>query len=304
MKVYETWPSRDALHDITHLCLGFFDGLHLGHAAVIRQALEKSSGTVGVFTFHNHPMTVLRPAEAPPQITGFPHKLRILHEWGVPTVIAPPFDASQGKMSHADFLQMLLDRFPSLKGVSAGFNWKFGHRRLGTPEILNIWARSKNLQCEIATPVQYEKLPISSTRLRAEIRKGNLATVQTMLGRPFSLLGTVTHGREMGRTIGFPTANLQTLDECLPPGGVYAGAALLPDGQRWKCAINLGTAPTVHTSQERTIEAHLIGFTGNLYEAEILLEFTRFLRPEKKFQNVDALKKAIAADVESAATEH
>lgn len=304
MKVYETWPSRDALQGIAHLCLGFFDGLHLGHTAVIQQAMETSSGTVGVFTFHNHPMTVIRPTEAPQQITGFPHKLRILREWGVPVVIAPPFDTEHSKMAYGDFLHMLQDRFPSLKGVSAGFNWKFGYRRLGTPEILTAWAHANHLKCEITNPVQHNGQPISSTRIRTEIKTGNIASAQAMLGRPFSLLGTVAHGKEIGRTIGFPTANLQTLDECLPPRGVYAGTAILSDGSKWKCAVNIGSAPTVNSSQQSTIEAHLIDFSGNLYDSEILLEFKHFLRPEKKFPDIDALKKAIAADVQSAAIEN
>lgn len=301
MKVLEELPVSGAHPEITHLCLGFFDGLHLGHAAVIRSALAhaRRPEQVAVFTFKNHPSKVLHPQSAPKLLTAFPHKKRILESWGVQLVLAPVFDREKSQIQALDFLDLLHRMFPALEAIATGFNWKFGRGRQGNTLVLQEWATSQNIACQITQAVQENGEPISSTRIRAAVQEGALDLAASMLGRPFDLYGEVVRGRQVGRTIQFPTANLQTEDECLPPNGVYAGTAQLPDGTAHRCAVNIGTAPTV-TGNEKVvrIEAHLLGFSGNLYEQPLSLALHKQIRPELRFPDLAALKAQISKDIQ------
>jgi riboflavin kinase/FMN adenylyltransferase len=282
---------------VRHLALGFFDGLHLGHRRVILGG-EKPHvpAHTAVLTFRDHPLSVLHPEKHPALITGLPHKLRILERWQIGSVVALPFDTARSRQDPADFLKELASAFPSLQTVSVGPNWRFGRNRSGDVDLLGRWCRERNIALDNPDPVLFAGERISSSRIRAAITAGQLADTAEMLGRPFTLFGTVGAGAGRGAGLGFATANLQTEDECLPPEGVYAGRAHLPDGKTFPAAINLGPQPTFG-GQERHPEAHLIGFTGSLSGQTLDLQFSKFLRPIQKFDSAETLAAQIQKDI-------
>jgi len=280
-----------------HLALGFFDGLHLGHQRVILGGkIPHLPSTTAVLTFRDHPLSILHPERHPALITGLPHKIRVLDRWGIGLTIALPFDQSRSQQEPAAFLKELATAFPELKTVSVGPNWRFGKNRSGDVDLLARWCADRQIILDNPDPVLHEGTRISSSRIREAIQKGNLDEASAMLGRPFTLLGRVVTGDGRGKEIGFPTANLKTEDECLPPDGVFAGRALLPETKSYIAAINLGTRPTFG-GRDRRIEAHLIGYSGDLTGAEIDLEFHRFIRSEMKFNNAQSLATQIQSDL-------
>jgi len=298
--VLDSLASAPSGKSIRHLALGFFDGLHLGHRRVILGG-EKSHGPAhtAVLTFRDHPLSVLHPEKHPALITGLPHKLRILGRWQIGSVIALPFDANRSRQEPADFLKELAAAFPSLRTVSVGPNWRFGKNRSGDVDLLSRWCEGKEILLDNPDPVVFAGERISSSRLRAAIAAGQLNDTAAMLGRPFTLFGTVGTGAGRGAGLGFATANLITEDECLPPDGVYAGRAHLADGKTFPAAINLGPQPTFG-GKERHPEAHLIGFTGNLSGQKLDLEFSKFLRPVQKFESPQALAVQVKKDIAEA----
>lgn len=280
-----------------HLALGFFDGLHLGHQRVILGGkIPHPPAATAVLTFRDHPLSILHPERHPALITGLPHKIRVLERWGIGLTIALPFDQSRSQQEPPAFLAELAAAFPVLKTVSVGPNWRFGKNRSGDVELLARWCADRKIILDNPDPVLHAGCRISSSRIREAIQKGNLEEASSMLGRPFTLLGRVITGDGRGKEIGFPTANLKTEDECLPPDGVFAGRALLPEKKTYMAAINLGTRPTFN-GQDRRIEAHLIGYSGDLTGDEIDLEFHRFIRPEKKFHDAQSLSAQIKSDL-------
>ena len=282
---------------IRHLALGFFDGLHLGHRRVILGGEKPHAPAhTAVLTFRDHPLSVLHPEKHPALITGLPHKLRILERWQIGSVVALPFDTARSRQDPADFLKELAAAFPSLQTVSVGPNWRFGRNRSGDVDLLGRWCRERNIALDNPDPVLFAGERISSSRIRAAISAGQLTDTAEMLGRPFTLFGTVGTGAGRGAGLGFATANLQTEDECFPPDGVYAGRAHLPDGKTFPAAINLGPQPTFD-GRERHPEAHLIGFAGNLSGQKLDLEFSKFLRPIQKFKSAQDLTTQIKSDI-------
>ena len=282
---------------IRHLALGFFDGLHLGHQRIIFGAKPSyPPETTAVFTFRDHPLSVLHPEKHPALITGLPHKLRLLERWRISLTIALPFDSARSQQEPAAFLEELAQAFPNLQSLSVGPNWRFGKNRTGDVTLLSHWCSKRSISLDNPEPVLYEGERISSSRIRTSIQAGNLTEASAMLGRPFTILGQVESGEGRGQGLGFPTANLATQDECLPPDGVYAGQAILPDGRQQPAAINLGTCPTFG-GKKRKVEAHLPNFSESLRGQEIDLEFHRFLRSEKKFADARSLAEQIQLDI-------
>ena len=283
---------------IRHLALGFFDGLHLGHQRVILGGSVPHSAVVtAVLTFRDHPLSILHPEKHPALITGLPHKIRVLERWGIGLAVTLPFDTARSQQEPDAFLAELGTAFPSLQTVSVGPNWRFGKDRSGDVDLLARWCADRKILLDNPEPVLHGGQRISSSRIRQAIQTGNLDDASAMLGRPFTILGRVVPGDGRGQSIGFPTANLRTEDECLPPDGVYAGRAVLPEKKLWKAAINLGTRPTFQGS-DRRVEAHLIGYSGNLVNTEIDLELHQFVRPEMKFSDARHLSKQIKKDLD------
>jgi riboflavin kinase/FMN adenylyltransferase len=254
-----------------------------------------------VLTFREHPLSILHPERHPALITGLPHKLRLLERWNIGFTIALPFDSTRSQQDPTAFLAELAATFPTLKTVSVGPNWRFGKNRSGDVEMLSNWCSQRSILLDNPDPVLYLEERISSSRIRVAIQSGKLTDASAMLGRPFTILGRVKTGEGRGHDLGYPTANLATEDECLPPNGVYAGRACLADGSFHLAAINLGTCPTFG-GKNRNIEAHLPKFSGQLVGQEIDLEFHRYLRPEKKFPDARSLSDQIRKDVEAVLT--
>lgn len=285
-----------------HLALGVFDGVHLGHQAVIAgavRAAREDGGAAGVVTFDPYPLWVLAPEKAPRRLlASLDHKQRILEPLGVDFLLAIPFDRACAAMPAEDFVRLLRDG--GARTIAAGEDWRFGHRRGGDRRLLRRLAAEMGFRFIAVPPVMMDGERISSTRIRQAVRDGNLEAAAKMLGRPYTVAGRVVEGRKLGRTIGFPTANLERGEEQYPPDGVWAvRAARADDGEIRPGVANLGLRPTV-AGDGRTLEVHLFDDPGDLYGATLEVEFVSHLRPEQKFDGLEALKEQIARDVAAA----
>lgn len=284
------------------IAAGVFDGVHLGHRAVISSALDfaaANNGSAVVLTFDPHPTSVLRPGNASPLLTSTRHKLRILKALGVQHTLVIPFDKAFAATEPADFICQLAGACP-LRRICVGEDWAFGKGRAGNLTLLTEIGPQLGFTASGIPSVTIDGQPVSSTAIRAAIQTGDIAAAQRLLGREFSLFGTVIAGNQLGRTIGFPTANIRPENEQLPPNGVYAVTATLGKTNIPGVA-NIGLRPTVEAAaSERLLEVHLFDFTGDLYGADLEVHFRHFIRPEQKFASLDALKLQISADIETA----
>lgn len=285
------------------LAIGVFDGVHLGHQAVIRRAVadaREAGGTAVVVTFDPHPMRVLRPGNAPRLLTSTPHKVALLKELGISHLLIIPFDLAFAATPPQEFVQSLAEAGQPLREICVGHSWSFGKGRAGNLEMLRLMGDRLGFD-EVGIPaVEMNGEIVSSTLIRAAVESGDLRKASDLLGRPFSILGTVKHGAHLGRTIGFPTANLSAHNEQYPPNGVYAVEARLQgENEPWRHGIvNIGVRPTVsHAGGARLLELHLFDFSEELYGRDVEVLFRAFLRPEKKFPDLDALKAQIECDI-------
>ena len=283
-----------------HLALGVFDGVHLGHQAVIGKALAaraESGGTCGVLTFDPYPIRVLAPDKAPRRLlASLDHKAEILGRMGVDFLLALHFDHARAAQEAEDFVQEIVAA--GVATVAVGEDWRFGKGRRGDLAMLGSLSKTHGFRLEALPPVMMDGERISSTRIRQSIRDGSMESAARMLGRPYTVEGRVTEGRKLGRQIGFPTANVERGEEQFPPDGVWAvrtrtGEKLL-DG-----VANLGVRPTVD-GETRLLEVHLFDFAGDLYGQVLEVEFVHHLREERKFESLDALKAQIRQDAEQA----
>ena len=297
---YTTIGELAELDASLHLALGVFDGVHLGHQAVIGAAVEgarASGGQAGVLTFEPHPIRVLAPDKAPRRIlASLEHKERLLEERGVDVLLVLNFTEELARQPAEDFARELFS-IPNLRQVSVGDDWKFGRNRAGTVELLETLAAKGQVTVTALAPVMLEGERVSSTRLRQAIRDGSLGAAAAMLGRPYTVLGEVKEGEQLGRTLGFPTANIAVGGEQLPPDGVYAVAARLPgESEALPGVANLGVRPTVD-GERRLLEVHLFDFEADLYGAHVEVQFGVRLRGEAKFAGLEELKAQIGRDV-------
>jgi len=282
---------------------GVFDGMHLGHRAVLQSALasaKAAGGTAVALTFDSHPSKILRPRQAARLLTSTRHKLRLMEELGISAVLVIPFDKDFAAVEAEDFLRQLGASAKHLVRICVGQGWRFGHARRGDADMLRRLGHELGFETTEVEPVQIDGSTVSSTLIRQAVESGDLETVRRLLGRRYSVLGTVMPGDGLGKTLGFPTANLAAHNEQFPPDGVYSvqvhfGGRVVPG------VANIGSRPTVKTAGERLLEVHLIGYSGDLYGQDIEAEFLRFLRPEKKFPDLEALRSQIALDVRAAA---
>jgi riboflavin kinase / FMN adenylyltransferase len=282
-----------------HLALGVFDGVHVGHQEVIRRvvvAAENHGGLAGVLTFDPHPIRVIAPGKAPASLLEtLEHKARITRALGAPVFAALRFDAAMAALSAEEFLDRLLEA--PVRTLAVGEDWRFGRGRQGELEFLRAQALRRGFTLEAVPPVMWDGERVSSSRIRQAIRDGNLAAAAAMLGRRHAVTGTVVEGRKLGRQLGFPTANLATGDLQLPPDGVWQVRVRLPDGGFRNGVANLGHRPTVGDDLARTMEIHLLDFSGDLYGQSLEAELVSFIRGERKFESIDELRRQIARDV-------
>ena len=284
-----------------HLALGVFDGVHLGHQAVIERAVQAATrhgGLAGVLTFDPHPIRVIAPAKAPsPLLETLEHKALVMGKLGVQLLIPLHFDKELAMLEASEFIAKLVSA--PVRTIAVGDDWRFGHHRSGDTMLLQRESTARGFQLESVAPVMHDGERISSTRIRQAIRDGNLASAEQMLGRPFTVIGKVVAGKKLGRTIGFPTANLTTCDAQLPPDGVWVVHTRLPGGSSVGGVANIGVCPTV-SGTTRTLEVHLLDFEGDLYGQEIEVQFICHLRSEVKFPSIESLRAQIQLDVDLA----
>ncbi|MES2924713.1 MAG: bifunctional riboflavin kinase/FAD synthetase [Verrucomicrobiota bacterium] len=284
-----------------HLALGVFDGVHVGHQAVIARAVEaaaREGGLAGLLTFDPHPIRVIAPSKAPTKLLEtLDHKARVVGDLGVQLFIPLHFDMDLAKMEASEFIAQLT--VAPVRTIAVGEDWRFGHHRSGDVTFLEQEAERRGFKLEAVPPVMHDGERISSTRIRQAIRDGNLGDADHMLGRPYTVSGTVIEGKKLGRTIGFPTANLATGEAQLPMDGVWAVGVRLADGRDLAGVANLGVRPTLH-GETRTLEVHLFDFSEDLYGLEIEVRFQKHLRPEIKFPSLDALRLQIQRDANEA----
>jgi len=288
-----------------HLALGVFDGVHVGHQAVIRRVIDaaaREGGLAGLLTFDPHPIRVIAPNKAPTSLLEtLDHKAQAVSALGVQLFIPLHFDLAFAQMEASEFIDRLMAA--PVKTIAVGEDWRFGHNRSGDVTFLAHEAARRGFTLEAVPPVMHDGERISSTRIRQAIRDGNLSAAEQMLGRPYVVNGTVIEGKKLGRTLGFPTANLSTGAAQLPPDGVWAVSARLAAGQPVAGVANLGMRPTV-AGDTRSLEVHLLDFSADLYGQELEVRFLKHLRPEIKFPSLDALKTQIQRDADEARAFH
>ena len=286
------------------LAIGVFDGVHLGHQRVIGQARDDAraaGGAAVVLTFDPHPMRVLQPDKAPLLLTSTPHKLRLLEQFGVDACLMLRFDRPFSLIPAEQFIELVAHKTNQLQEICVGSRFRFGHDRAGDARLIEKMGTVHGFTVKEIQRVEQDGHIISSTAVRQQVVAGHLDRAAAMLGRPFSVLGSIVTGDRRGRQLGFPTANIDPHSEALPPEGVYAVRATV-DGQTLNGVANIGRRPTfaTATAPTRVLEVHLLDYDRDIYGREIEVQFLHKLRAEKKFDSVDALKAQIAADIQTA----
>ncbi len=285
--------------------IGTYDGVHIGHQAVIRSTqriAERLGLKTAVVTFHPHPAKLLRPDTAPLILTDIDQKLDLLERCGVDTVLVVPFDETRAAETAEEFVANVLVGCLQAKAVVVGHDFHFGKGRLGNVDLLTELGKTHGFDVE---GLQLLPRPdgtiesVSSTAIRRALAGGNVGTASQLLGRYHEVRGPVVGGDQRGRTIGFPTANIAVPRErALPADAVYAGWYVRPDESIWPCAVNIGKRPTFYQDAEHSLmEAHLIGFKGDLYDEPAQVRFVELLRSEQRFDGIDALKAQLMRDI-------
>lgn len=282
------------------IALGFFDGVHLGHGALLRRAAEeaqKRGCESAVFTFDRPPKEVITGIPCPLINSPEDRAELVKRLYGIDEMIMVPFDDEMRTTPWDRFVtDILVERYGAVHLV-AGHDHHFGHKNQGSPELLKEKCAELGLGCDIIPAVTLNGVTVSSTHIRKLLEEGDVETARAFLGHPHVLTQTVGHGRQLGRTIGIPTANLVAPPHVLlPKRGVYAAKITLPDGRAFGGVTNVGVRPTVNNGQDVTVEPWILDFDGDLYGQAIRVEFFRRLRDERKFESLDALKAQIKTD--------
>lgn len=293
--LHEATPDRP-----TYVAVGVFDGVHRGHQELLRQmiaAAHTDNARSAVLTFFPHPAVYLQKLQGRYYLTTLEERVQLLADLGIDLVITHPFDETTRTTRAAAFVHDLCTHL-NLKALWGG-HFSLGYEREGNYAFLQAQGATHGFSVhQVNDLLLWQEEQVSSSRIRQALTQGKMDEVAGCLGRPYRLTGTVMHGQERGRTIGFPTANLAVWSEqIIPAHGVYATYAWV-NGERYAAATNVGVRPTV-SGHTLTIEAHLLDFSGDLYNQEMSLEFIAYIRPEQKFAGLDALKAQIALDVAS-----
>jgi riboflavin kinase/FMN adenylyltransferase len=292
----------------TVVTIGAYDGLHLGHQAVIAQVraiAAARNAKSAVVTFDRHPATVVRPESAAKLLNDHEQRMELFEQTGVDATVVLPFDERQAQEPPLAFVERVLFKCLHTECVVVGEDFHFGRHREGNVALLREYGATYGFDVEpiqlVARPDGIDE-PLSSTAIRRALAGGDVELAAKLLGRPFEARGVVVAGDKRGRLLGFPTANVEVPTRvCLPADGVYAGWYERPDGVAHACAINLGRRPTFYEHADHSLlEAHLIDFDGDLYWERARVRFTHFLRSERKFDGIDALIEQLKHDVEHA----
>lgn len=303
MEILHSIADLAQLNGPIFLAIGVFDGVHLGHQAVISTSARhahSADGTPVVVTFDPHPMKVLRPQNAPHLLTATQHKIELIRQLGVEHLLIIAFDRKFAATSPEAFVARLRQSSKPLREICVGHEWSFGKNRAGNLSLLRRLGAECGFNVVGITPVKTNGTVVSSTAIRGAVEIGDFVSAARMLGRDYTILGTVKEGSRLGRQLGFPTANLSAHSEQFPPNGVYVVEARL-DGVLHHGLVNVGFRPTVSAAApERLIEVHLLDFFREIYGQDMEIRFVKFLRPEKKFTSLEALQNQITEDVKQA----
>ncbi|MDD2366918.1 MAG: bifunctional riboflavin kinase/FAD synthetase [Desulfuromonadaceae bacterium] len=284
--------------DRSVVTIGNFDGVHCGHSAIfahlVQQGISRSMPTV-VVTFDPHPLKILAPASAPQLITTLKQKSDLIEKCGVDYLLVVHFTREFSQMSAGDFVNQILYKSLGMRHIIIGHDYAFGRGREGDFEMLQQSGAINGFTVEDLPPIGNNGSVFSSSLARTAIADGDMAFAKEILGRYYQISGTVVHGRDIGHSLGFPTANISTVNELLPSDGVYA-VIVQVDGDLVKGACNIGFNPTFG-GIERSVEVFLLDYAADIYNHEISLQFVHRLRAEKKFSDTAALKSAIVENV-------
>jgi len=282
--------------------VGNFDGVHLGHQALVSAAVaaaRRIGGAAAALTFEPHPSRVLSPDRAPSCLMTLAQKAEALERAGAERLFVLPFDLELAHRSPREFAEGVLVEGVGAKEVIVGRHFRFGRGRSGDLEGLEALGSALGFAVRGIEPVLHEGLPISSTRIREALARGGVAASAEMLGRPYAVLGKVIEGARRGRELGIPTANLAPESELVPARGVYAGAVRDAEGGAplAMAVVNVGHRPTFEASGGMVVEAHLLDFEGDLYGRRLQVDFEHHLREEQRFDGVEALRRQILEDI-------
>jgi riboflavin kinase/FMN adenylyltransferase len=283
------------------ISIGNFDGVHVGHQAILRRLVQEAQGRQGtaiVLTFHPHPLSVLRPDHQLPLICSLREKLLLFSSLGVQKVLLQRFTLAFARLSPEEFVRNYLLQTIGAEKVVVGHNVSFGRNRAGNAETLLQFAKMYGFEAEIVEPIKTDGQEVSSTVVRTSLSLGDMPRVTRFLGRYYTVSGKVVKGFQRGRGIGFPTANLSPRADVLLPNGVYA--VMVNDGEQEMPGVaNIGLNPTFGVNK-RTLEVHLFNFSGDLYGRRLSVGFVERLRGEQKFPSVEELVMQIQKDVDRA----
>lgn len=303
MKLFEGLETITAPFAESTVAIGTFDGVHIGHQAIVRTAVEDAHAhqrPALVFTFDRHPAELLRPDRAPHYLTTPAQRNRLMAELGADGLVIARFDLALSQLAPDDFLRDILKAKLGARAIVVGCDFCFGKGRAGDTAYLERSQAEFDFTLHALQPVLVGGTPASSTRIRERLRAGDIAEAETVLGHPYWLEGTVVEGQKLGRTLGYPTANLAlTHNQVVPADGIYAVLAKLADGRAIGGACSIGDRPTIEGAG-RSIETYLFDFSEDLYGQTMELRFLKYLRPERKFDSLEALKAQMAVDVQQA----
>lgn len=282
--------------------IGAFDGVHLGHQAVLGELMahgrERGLPTT-VIVFEPLPREFFAPREAPPRLMSFREKSLALQEFGIDRLVRVKFDDDFTHMTAEAFVEDVLVNGLGARFIMVGDDLRFGAERKGDFRLLSDMGVELGFDVARAPTVEIDDERVSSTRLRGVLQNGDFALAERLLGRPYSISGKVVYGRQLGRTIGSPTANMQLHRLQAPLSGVYVAEVRGVDDHHWPAVVNVGTRPTVDDSIKANVEVHLLDFDGNLYGAHLEVVFLQKIRDEQRFESLDALKEQIQRDIAS-----
>ena len=301
MKILRDPLGNDDLPQGAVISIGSFDGVHIGHQAVLTHVVERarSMGVAAVaMTFDPHPIKLLRPGDAPRLLTTLEQRLALIAQTGIETSLVVPFTHRLARMRAADFVRdVLVDRL-AVREVYIGDNFRFGADRGGDVGLLTSMGAELGFEAAAAPIVEAEGSVVSSTRVRRAVADGRVEEVVALLGRSVFIDGTVLEGKRLGRTLGFPTLNIEVENELSPSNGVYVTAVHIPSFSRTFPAVtNIGVRPTVYQNSLTTVESHLLDFTADVYQEQVRLFFLQRVREERRFESTLELMAQIRRDV-------
>lgn len=283
----------------TVLTIGTFDGVHLGHQKIVERvvATARQEGLLAtVFTFFPHPRMVVQHDKGLKLIHTLEEKKQLLQQLGVDLLVVQPFNEAFAQLTAEEFVSTILVEHLNVKKVIIGYDHRFGRNRTANIDDMRLFGKKYGFAVEEISVQEVDEVSVSSTKIREALNKGDVTTAEHYLGTPYSLTGRVVHGLKLGRTLGYPTANIQVTEEykLIPKDGVYAVYSYI-DGRKVYGMMSIGKNPTIE-GKGASIEVYFFDFNGDLYDQKLTIEFVQYLREEQKFATIDLLKKQLQDD--------